>query len=48
MSKKNIKLPQFVIKEFERLLTVDRAIAARYLKREMKNARARAARNLPK
>jgi len=48
MSRKKIELPQYVNEEFSRLLKVDRAIAARYLKREMRNARARATRNLPK
>ena len=45
--KSKVELPQFVRDEFSRLLKVDKAIAARYLKREMKNARARASRNQP-
>ena len=46
--KSEVELPLFVSEEFSRLLKVDKAIAARYLKREMRNARARATRNLPK
>ncbi len=47
MSRKKIELPQYVNEEFSRLSKVDRAIAARYLKREMRNARARASRDRP-
>ena len=46
--KKVIELPQCIRDEFLRLLDVDKAIATRYLKREMEKARARATRNLPK
>ena len=48
MSRKKIKLPSYVNDEFLRLLEIDKSIATRYLKREMRNARARATRNLPK
>ena len=46
MPKKKIKLPSYVNDEFLRLLEIDKSIAIRYLKREMKNARARASRDL--